>query len=453
MSDFPLGRIRRMVEPIPRSGNLFEGRFYNRSIDLITGGYTPWVAGNSLSFIPQEKFQRAKVTKDQVNPGPPYKTGGDFFSGSFVNEYVPSDVLGYGTYENSQHSPFLGKRITNRKYVGGFAPPGDSTFGLDFTDVESLLEIGPSTIPDLSDWGDKAWSRTKPKLEKASAFVFLAELRDFPRMMKHAASVYHGLWHQMRGSTRSWKMLPQKVADDFLSVQFGWAPFLSDINKFHKVVDEYGAFVEKLSEQNGKPIRRRVPLEKDHTLTIISSGTGYPASFSEFSNGQSDWFTSIPSWQLIEEDLISTYAVGRFSYYLPEFDLAMKDYASKWKSIKRFMTLFGLRVSPSNLYKTIPWTWLADWVSNFGDHVDHWNDAWLDSVVCNYLYVMQTRIIKRTYTRVLPFRSGTVNLSWSRYKATKTRSSASSPYGFSLSWDDLSLRQLGILGALGIKRL
>lgn len=462
MSDV-VSRIRSRVNPLARSGSLNIGRFYGRSYNLsLPVIYNPWQPGQVLTWSTVDKFTVAEVTRDQKNPGPPYKTGGAFYSVKYKTLYDPSAVYGKGVYLNSEWQPALGVRVQNRKYVGGFNPPDYSVFGLgwDWQNVNSLISIPNNPVPDLSDWGNKAYKRLKPHLEKASGFVFVAELRELPKLFKETAAKFSGFWNQMRGqhnanpkSYNSWKMAPRRAANDFLAVQFGWLPFLNDIRKFHNVVDKYWSYISHLATYNGKGVRKRVTLSEEFTSSIISSGTGYPVSFSAQSNGESDWFTGIPSWQVREEVSTSITAVGKFSYYLPYIDLAMADYTSKWNSIKRFMLLYGLRVSPANIYKAIPWTWLIDWVSNLGDHVDHWNDAYLDSVVCHYLYVMQHKTIKRTYTWCLPFRSGTVNLVFSRIKETKQRTPAGSPYGFSLSLGELTLRQHAILVALKIKNL
>lgn len=458
-------RVRKSVIPIPKTGPLTYGRFKHRTYSWNGSQLTflPWVNTSvNTTFFPSEKFVRAKVTVDQKNPGPPYRSGGRFFSRTYINEYNPSDVLGKGTYYAFQFIPETGKREVLRQYVGGFQSPGDATFQWDTIPIGTLLDSSVGAQPDLSDWGDKAFNKMKPKLQKASGFVFVAELRDVPKMLEHAAHKFHLEWGHVLSSGKfnknlsrnraNWRMVPEGAANDFLAFQFGWAPFIGDIFNLHKVVDNYASYVERLSRDNGKSIRRRVTLDETHTEQVIASGSGLPAQFLHSSNGESDWFSSTPSWSLTEEIKSHTYAVGKFKYYLPELDKGMADYVSQWKKIKRFMLLFGLRVSPSNLYKSIPWTWLIDWVTRFGDLVDHFTDAYLDSVVCEYLYVMQHSVVKRTYTRVFPFRTGTVTCSWSRVIETKSRLPAGSPYGFSLSVSDLTPRQIGILGALGISR-
>jgi hypothetical protein len=272
-------------------------------------------------------------------------------------------------------------------------------------------------------------------------------------MLKTTAAAFSGSWAQLKGNDRSWLMNPKGSADQFLNLQFGWAPFLADIKAFHKVVDNYTTFLENISNLNGKSHRRRVTLSSDTVTKVLSQGSGYPASFASISGGQSDWFTSVPTWSL--EEVVSTKisAVGRWKYYSPEFDVAMADYAGRWKAIKRFMTLFGLRVSPSNIYKAIPWTWLIDWVSNLGDQVSLASDYLMDGTVAEYLYVMKETTTRRIYTRVLPFRTGPVTCIWSQLKTTKQRQAAASPYGFRTSWSDLDPRKLMILGALGITRM
>lgn len=456
MSVSAMPRIRRTVDPLLISSARDLGTFYNAQINGL-GVVLKWIQGNTLSWTPDQKFRSAKITQDELHPGPPYKSGGDFFTSSFYCVYDPSVAQGKAVRYNHVWNMYLnegqGMWTTPRKYDGGFEPPPAVDFGLNwgFNSLDSALSSSPANIPDLTDWGDKAWSKTKPKIEQASGFVFTAELRDMPRMLSTTAQGFAGMWKSVRGADRPWFMTPKGSADQFLNIQFGWAPFLNDIKAFHKVVDNYATLLDSLVQRNGKSWRRRVTLNKEETVNVLASGTGYPAGFP----ASEGWFTSAPRFELKEVVTTKVSASGRWTFYNPNFDLLganILDYTSRWKRIKQFMTLYGLRVSPSNVYKAIPWTWLIDWVSNLGEQVDLASSFLMDGTVAEYVYCMQHVTTKRIYTLVLPFRDSPVTLEWIQVKESKRRQAAQSPYGFGLSWDDLSPKKLAILGALGISR-
>jgi hypothetical protein len=159
-----------------------------------------------------------------------------------------------------------------------------------------------------------------------------------------------------------------------------------------------------------------------------------------------------PTWTVKEEKFSLITTSGSFKYYRPEFDPDLPDYSSAWNAIQRQLTMYGARITPSNIYRATPWTWLIDWFSDFGSVVDRITDWAWDSILCKYLYLMRTDYRRVTLTQVLPFRTGDVVLSFQRETNAKIRRGSDSPYGFGLSWNNLSSRQLAILAALGVSR-
>jgi hypothetical protein len=160
-----------------------------------------------------------------------------------------------------------------------------------------------------------------------------------------------------------------------------------------------------------------------------------------------------PTWEIRMREHSYVTAVGSYKYYRPEFDDSLPDYNSAWNSINRDLTIFGLRVTPSNIYRATPWTWLADWVTDFSTNIDAMTDIAIDAVAARYLYVTRHQATEQILTQTLPFKDGTISAPWSISWNEKARNGASTPYGFGLSWNLLSPRQLAILAALGITRM
>jgi hypothetical protein len=291
-------------------------------------------------------------------------------------------------------------------------------------------------------------------LEKAGAAVFGAELRDLPRMMKTSAGFFHDAWTAIGGNSTSIRMSPKKAADHFLNHQFGWIPFLSDLRKFYNAFDQNDQMIDRLINENGQWIRRKRTLKEETTSTVLGSGNGFKlfpnTSFESAFNPP--WFTSTPTWQVREDVKTVIKAVGKYRYYRPEFDKADPDHLSVVNRLKRQATLFGARISPSNIYKATPWSWAIDWFSNLGDQINKANDMLVDSVSAKYLYVMQQQTKTRTFTQWAPFHSGAVTLQFTRVIETKQRREGLSPFGFSLSMASLTPRQIAIAGALGVSR-
>lgn len=424
-----------------------------------TGNWVPLFENTANYELP---FTSCQVTMDSVHLGPPYLSGSPFRSLRY--DVDPSSkqpyqrAYGIGTYLNGDKT---------QKYVGGFAPPPRGSFhplfAFDDFDFEGrsadvmLAENSPA-FPSMGDWGDKAWAKTRPKLEKASGYVFLREGRDIPRMLQTTSAGFHAIWEQMRKGTpdarnyflqRSWLMQPKKAADQFLNQQFGWLPFINDLLAFNKVIQNYSEIEKKSSERNGKWTRRRVTLKSEETNQILKTGLAGKCSPGLWNPA---WCTPNAHSTLSERIVTTVSAVGVFKYYRPEFDLDNPKYHSAWNTSMRSLTTFGLRVNPSNLYKATPWTWAIDWFTNMGDHIDHLNDIIDDSVANKYLYVMQHKTTSRVYRETYPFTSsGTLSLEFERVIDSKQRQEGTSPYGFSLS-GDLTPRQLAIALALGVTR-
>jgi hypothetical protein len=113
----------------------------------------------------------------------------------------------------------------------------------------------------------------------------------------------------------------------------------------------------------------------------------------------------------------------------------------------------GLRVSPSNIYKAIPWTWCIDWMTHFGDNITAIDDMLLDQIAYKYLYLMHHHLETTTLKQYLPLKTGgNITLEWTRVNECKQRAVGLSPYGFDLSWSNLTPRQLAILAAIGLTR-
>jgi hypothetical protein len=348
---------------------------------------------------------------------------------------------------------------TNR-YVGGFDIPSRGEFGLapsgnvyfPFGD-QLIFNNGSFSATGLSEWGSKAWSSTAPKLEKASGYVFAAEFRDVPRMLKTTSRLFHDIWKSLGGHLKSKTMTPKGAADQFLNHQFGWRPFTKDVSGFYNTITDIDNIIKRLQDENGQWIRNRATLKVEETSTKVGGGIGmflFPST--TFQSG--GWFgAASPTYEIWDETSTHITSVGMFRYYRPEFDRSQDGgYIDSIRKLQRQLTVYGVRISPSNIYKATPWTWAADWISDTGRYVDRVNDMLIDSVAAKYLYVTSRKVTQRRYVATLPFPSGTLTAEFVVGLKTTQREGALSPYGLNLSLSNLSARQLAIAGALGLTR-
>lgn len=389
-----------------------------------------------------------KETSDEIHPGPPFKNGGPFAS---IEVHVPRRVLAGHTTQVSKVSLTEELRIE-----GAFAYP-DLSRDPDVSNYSSFgLGTGAnvSAFPNLSPWGPRAYARLRPQLEKAGMSVFLAEARDIPRMLRTTAKGFHDIWKGLGGKSHSsWSQQPKKVADHFLNNQFGWVPFVNDLVKFNDVVTNSQKYIDQLEKDNNQWVRRTRTMAHTEESVKVDSVLGLGCEPVKFEMADFMPFGATgPRWDVHVETTSLIWATGSFKYYRPEFDTSLPSHDSAWDTSQRYLTLLGARVNPSNVYKATPWTWLIDWFSNVGDNVDLANDIVQDSVVSKYMYVMQTRTVHCRSYHYVPWFSGPRVHTWDRFITTKQRQSASSSFGFDLSPDALTLRQIAILGALGVSR-
>jgi len=107
-----------------------------------------------------------------------------------------------------------------------------------------------------------------------------------------------------------------------------------------------------------------------------------------------------------------------------------------------------MEITPEVLWNLAPWSWAADWFGNIGDVMHNVSALGRDGLVMEYGYVMNERKTDASY--VCRSRLGT----YTRDVTTvdRRRWAAISPYGFSVSWDGLTPKQLAVVTALGLTR-
>lgn len=456
-------RIRSKIPAVPRS---FYGN--KKGVKLGPGSKIGTVQRFSSSGALLESSDRLltgslrdsyanEMCWDEVHPGPPFITGGNF---SKMKVLLPSaSVKGFGTY-TSEGNPNMGSE--KLVYKGGFCSP---SFTLDGVSYDDYVATGPrdpwkkSNFPDLSAYELEAWDRIRPTPEKAGFSQFAAELRDLPGMLSTSAKGFREAWYTFGGKDGPVVMQPKSAANHFLNHNFGWVPFINDLYKFFDVYQNSEKYIQDAIRNNGMLVRRRRVLRDSFNETVVSKMDTYdmepilhglyPGLFMpQVVNGNTVYGRS--EVKIIDNDKI--WAEGVFTQYRPEFDPDLLTFPSEWSNIKRLLTLYGARINPAVVWRITPWTWLIDWFFGVGRNIEIATSTIEDSVCARYAYLMRHRDRKVVQNNTVYFASGAVNVSWSRQLETKQRQSMLSPYGFRVAWDSLSPKQLAILGAIGITR-
>ncbi len=309
--------------------------------------------------------------------------------------------------------------------------------------VDGVFTYAGGTVPVVSNesqllaLGTTAIARCKPTNAVADLAVGLAELarEGFPHMVGLANAHQAGF--------------AGKVGSEFLNYQFGIKPLLNDLKKFVFAYENRKKLYSHYKRDSGRLVRRRYSFPLETSTNKLSEETSYgnPATVTNFYSQKPDVRYYKMNWK-------KTWFSGAFRYYVPD-DTGNEEMDSFVRKYNELQSLYGAHLTLEVVWNLIPWSWLSDWFLNTGDLISNISDTMEDGLVLEYGYVMQT---VKEIVEVSPIRDGrfinghTFSIQPQVFvRETKQRLEAT-PYGFGLTWDSFSPRQLAILAALGVTR-
>jgi hypothetical protein len=470
LTNIRLPRQRRRIKPSKFSSSQIIGRFYIEE----SPGSPNWVQFQTR-FGTGFPYERAEHCIDENHGRPPYSIGGPFRKIAIsYSSPLGERGFGEGIFTTPGNNIITGVGFGKVKYVGGFsAPTVLPGWTEDTVNLASAFGKNSPLVPSTQSLEDSAWDRAKPKIEQGGMLVALREAAEVPRMMMTSAKGFAKGWQILRDSVKYRyffkhhageiaEMAPKDAANHFLNHNFGWVPFIKDLTAFIDNAIYFDKKIRKISDSNGRWIKRRVilvgdreaangmrsdprNLGGDEVALVDPAGTNYLQQM----------FVRPPYYEVTEDKQTLAVAEGLFRFYVDYFDMSQPSAQSVLGNIRRQLALHGARITPSNLYKSTPWTWLIDWHTNTGRVIQSIQDQSLDDMAAKYLYVMHHQVKYQTISQILPFNAangGPRTLTFNRVIDIKQRKEADSPFGFGLSSDELSPRQLALLGALGITR-
>lgn len=373
-------------------------------------------------------FRPATKSIDSVtgctHPGPPYKEGGPVSIVHTVGGDVPGRA-GYGSH-------WLGGHRLNR-YVGAhWLSMGTTQLGTP--------SWGPWNGQSLDSLGATGWKKFQPGKPSADLGVFLGESHEIPRMLRDSVKTLKDLATHPLKSVRNMSWMSNR----WLCYQFGWLPFLRDLEKLYNTYKNLDSKIARLRKYNGQWERRGGTIFQDWESRPWA---GVPSYMAPSPNAYNSPPEGTPPGKLIETVGTKIWFVAAFKYYIADFESPLTQLRLKAR-------LYGLTQTPLIVWNLIPWSWLVDWVSNIGDNIE--NLCPIDGLTAKYAYVM-----RYNYYRL----DGSVSQRYKNYDGSYTTFHASNskcyeskgravatPFGFGLSDEDFSLRQWSILTALGFQR-
>lgn len=285
-------------------------------------------------------------------------------------------------------------------------------------------------------WGTQAYAAMKPTKPTNNLFASIVELKDIFGMLRQR--LLSGGWYNFVGSS-------------YLAYQFGWGPLLQDIVNTIFLQKKIEKQVKQLLRDNGKPVRRSW---KAHGLDPIVTESTFSNEYFHINpaSGFVGYFFRTPErGRIVQTTSDDVWASARFRYWLPEGPNGV-HYP---RSIQA--ALNGLYVSPSQIYRAIPWTWLIDWFGSITAALSNFESGVADRLAADYFYVMRHR---QTVTE--KFATGgfwnmaqqPIDVSVSSFSTVDVKSRVhGDPFGLDTPYNTLSVSRLAILGALGLSRL
>lgn len=387
-------------------------------------------------FFPRE---RNRVLHDPVPTGRYLQGGvwvsyGDGISGSetMIDEVHNFNPRGSSTYGD------VGGPMTHKRNRTVY----DRMLTTSQSNIQGTVGIGivsgflPSPATPISDFtlagrGTTLIARSLPTNPAASLSTFLGELRE------------DGLPHLPGSAARETTSVARSAGSEYLNVEFGWLPFVSDLRKFAYAVKHSHEILSHYVKQSDKKIRVRYGFPSTSSTRVSYAGG--------FANplGMNIAMTGSVSEQTEDK----TWFSGAFRYHVPVGN-------STWSRLARYEALsnhlLGSRITPETVWNVAPWSWAVDWFTNTGDVIHNISALATDGLVMQYGYAMNTvsSVCRYQYKVVNPSSYGLPSdgLLSATYEQLWSRRIAANPFGFSATDLSLTKRQTAVLAALGLTR-
>lgn len=361
--------------------------------------------------------------------------------------------------------PFTGL-IRNSVYYGDYLAKGIAFGSMDVRTLTPpwLPSIGEVDTQLKAQYSAKGYARTRPGNPVATAGQFLIELRDLPSMLP--LSIFRGPFQGIpkrakRFVAEAMKIPGQNQGNLHLLWQFGWKPFIRDLQRMYFLWQTMDKHLAKLVRENGKNIRRQASLESQDTYVIDDRGAygfpgayvnGFPGEIITVGNGSSSYL----SWKRTS---VKAWYVASYQYYMPDIG------SSQWTTAAK-RALFGINPTPELIWNVLPWSWLTDWFVNVGDVISNISENAVQNLRQNYSYIMVKSSTTTNWSTISKW-SGLSNgppfvhrwapgsFTWftETIRETKVRVGGGSPYQLSPIIGDLTADQWGIAAALGLSKV
>lgn len=283
-------------------------------------------------------YHRSRYRESQWNPGQRWWNNQAQPTGRYDWWESSDDVVGNLDAAND----FVVERYDR---VGSVYDSNDGTWHVPLTIDFGSWHPSPTAV----SYRNKLLARgpNKPKIYLP---VALFELRDLPRMIKHAGDLLHKIASNPRGLDPIYE-----AAAATLAYQFGWRPLMQDIATMldaAKIIDDEQKRLRGVRSEKG--LRVKVTLDNQHTP--VSKGDKTLSSvYLRSLNQKWTGFKTYEAWGTVRWVTRDPHLYGREPSWKEAFDNAM-----------------GLNAShiPAAVWKALPWSWCIDWFAGISDVIE-----------------------------------------------------------------------------------
>nr|UJQ85987.1 MAG: hypothetical protein 1 [Leviviridae sp.] len=221
-----------------------------------------------------------------------------------------------------------------------------------------------------SSWCSTSWSNPFPAIRDVSQAELLGrsgpltpglnlplaaiELRDVPRMLKHAGDLLHNI------KSPSGLSPDKEAASAILAYQFGWAPLAGDLLKLADLSGGVEKTRRKLQRagEPGSPgkgpggYRHKITIADDTVVRTVSNYAVFSGAGIGVINRTITITSTRKTWATVRWRLRPGQQFGS----VPSYEEALKIH-------------LGLKAGmiPITAWKAIPWTWLIDWFTDMSN--------------------------------------------------------------------------------------
>jgi hypothetical protein len=207
-------------------------------------------------------------------------------------------------------------------------------------------------------------------------FRNIVELKDIPRSiasLRETSKAFKDLYnalsksHDLRQLIFAGKGAIKAIPNEYLSYNFGWRQTFKDIKDLLELPAKLGKKYDFLIRRAGKPTTFRSKRSFESSTIPSVAGFDYDTSPIEYGVAVDTRLERTTELRLVIN--------ATFDFPPPN--------PVRFNSIP-FWDRIGAVPRPTDIYNLVPWTWLVDWFTGFGNYVEQIDNIARDTALINW---------------------------------------------------------------------